>query len=876
MPISPGSKLGPYEVLAPIGAGGMGEVYRARDTRLGREVAIKVLPADRMADEDRRRRFVHEARAASALNHPHIVTIHEIESAGGIDFLVMEYVPGKTLDALIGRGLRVSEALKIAIPIADALARAHAAGIVHRDLKPSNVAVSPEGVVKVLDFGLAKLVAAEETSDQRETLTAESPRLVAGTPGYMSPEQATGGKVDSRSDVFAFGALLYEMVTGQRAFARRTSEETLAAVVREEPKPPSALALDLPKEMEKLILRCLRKDPDRRFQHMADVKVELQEIKEETDSGPAIAAVRARGRRPLWIATGIASALLLAAGSWLLQRHGDARLPPRVVALTTMSGFESRPTFSPDGNQVAFSWEGESTAGGQASYRSIWLKMIGSSEIRRLTTAAADDTHPSWSPDGARIAFLRVRPQATSGTIYLVSPVGGGERKLTDLPAESSQLSWSPDSRWLAAARARAANENSPEAGGLWLIPVEGGAARAITAPKAPDFDGDPAFSPDGHRLAYASCAGASVVPPCDIHVTDLGADFAPRSPPRRLTRHNASIFGIAWARDGRSLVYGHSPTHLSGIGSHLWRVGIGGDRPPERIEAAREGAFAPATVLSRDRLAFTQDRSDLDIYIFEAGRPARAAVASSFQDYGPSFSPDGRRIAFESGRSGETQEIWLADADGSNPVQLTHGPGTWQGSPRFSPDGRRVVFESRGEDGYADVWIIDADGGTPRRITHGPFTEALASWSHDGRWIYYREDRVDGRDIYRVPDGGGPAQRLTHSGGLLARESPDGKTLFFTRRYGESPLLSLPVAGGPERQVADCVSGRSLADGPDGMYYLGCAPGSSRAPLYRLDPATGRSRLLGEVETGSVSMGTAVSPDGKTVLFAKMVAEGA
>ena len=259
--LAAGSKLGPYEILSLVGAGGMGEVYRARDPRLGREVAIKVLPPERMADENRRRRFVQEARAASALSHPNILTIYEIESADDVDFIVMEYVPGKTLDTLIPRqGMRLGEVLRIAIPIADAVARAHAAGIVHRDLKPANVVVGPDGAVKVLDFGLAKLVSPEEAgSPEHETGTEDGgagplsrPGKVAGTAGYMSPEQATGRKVDARSDVFSFGAMLYEMVTGRRAFAGNSTAETLAAVLREQPKAPTALAPDVPRDLEKL------------------------------------------------------------------------------------------------------------------------------------------------------------------------------------------------------------------------------------------------------------------------------------------------------------------------------------------------------------------------------------------------------------------------------------------------------------------------------------------------------------------------------------------------------------------------------------------------------------------------------------------------
>ncbi len=301
MPLTAGSKLGPYEILSVLGSGGMGEVYRAVDPRLGREVAIKVLPAERM-DEERRRRFVQEARAASALNHPNIVTIHEIESADGRDFIVMEYVAGKSLDRLIPRqGMPLGEALRIATPIADALARAHGRGIVHRDVKPSNVIVGSEGAVKLLDFGLAKLVASAATSPEAETETAERPLTcagaVSGTVGYMSPEQASGREVDARTDVFSFGALLYEMVTGRRAFAGDSAAATLAAVMREQPKAPSEVAPDVPRDLERVILRCLRKEADRRYQSMADVKLELEQIKEDSDSQQRAGAAPGPRRR---------------------------------------------------------------------------------------------------------------------------------------------------------------------------------------------------------------------------------------------------------------------------------------------------------------------------------------------------------------------------------------------------------------------------------------------------------------------------------------------------------------------------------------------------------------------------------------------------
>ncbi|MFI5006602.1 MAG: protein kinase [Solirubrobacterales bacterium] len=888
MSLSAGHRLGPYEILSPLGAGGMGEVYRARDTRLGREVAIKVLPADRLTDESRRRRFVLEARAASALNHPHIVTIHEIESVDGVDFIVMEYVQGKTLDALLRPGMRLTEVIRVAISIADALAHAHAAGIVHRDLKPANVVVTPDGVAKILDFGLVKLMAVEETSGEEDTLTGVSaerfmsrPGAISGTPGYMSPEQATGGKVDTRSDIFSFGCLLYEMVTGRPAFAGGSRAQTLAAVLGTQPKPPGEIAPNVSKDLEKLMLRCLQKEPEKRFQHMGDVKVLLQEIREESDARPAAPAAAPK-RRLRRLAAVLAIALLLAA-AWLLRpTHESALPPPQVVSLTTIGGSEWTPALSPDGEQVAFSWEGE----GATPNRDIWLKLIGGSEARRLTSDPAADVFPSWSPDSRQIAFIRspgqrvdlpFPPRTTGGAIHIVSPLGGPDRKLSAAPAALSQLAWSPDGRWLAAALL---TKDGGQASRIYLVPEQAGEPLAITAPTPPGFDVHPAFSPDGRRLAYASCAGG-IYPPCEVYVVDLGADFRPRGPARqRLTRKAPyPISGLAWTRDGRSLVY----STAYALDFYLWRVGAEGDSPPERVELAGRGAYYPATVASKGRLAFAQSLRNTDIYRFGAGRPATAVVVSSYDDFGPSFSPDGRRIAFESGRSGEVHDIWLAEADGSNPVQLTRGPGIWQGSPHWSPDGRRIVFNSEGEDGYADVWTIDVGGGSLRRVTSGPLREGLGFWSRDGRWIYYRGDRPDGHDIYRIPDAGGQAERLTHDGGLWACESADGKTLFYTKRDDTSPLFSLPLGGGPERRVVECVLSRSLADGPDGIYYLGCpaeqhgAPlqGQREAPLYRLDPATGRSRLLGTLEPGGLRE-LAVSPDGKTILFTKIAAEGA
>jgi serine/threonine protein kinase len=343
-----GSRLAHYRVDARIGEGGMGVVYRGWDTHLDRPVALKVLPAKALDDPERKRRLVQEAKAASALNHPNIVTIHDVDNQDGVDFIAMEYVDGETLDRRIGsRGMRLSLALQYAAQIADALARAHGAGIVHRDLKPGNVMVDKHEQVKLLDFGLAKLGWAAEGGDVEETLAAR-PRTaegaIAGTVAYMSPEQAEGKAVDARSDIFSFGSLLYEMVTGTRAFQGETPMSTVSAILSKHPEPVTAKVPGLPRELERIISRCLRKDPDRRFQQMAEVKLALEDLKEEWDSGSATRpAIQKRGHR-VWLAAGLAVVVVAAAGLTRGGRRPGASGWPSPTASGSTVSRSGRPT----------------------------------------------------------------------------------------------------------------------------------------------------------------------------------------------------------------------------------------------------------------------------------------------------------------------------------------------------------------------------------------------------------------------------------------------------------------------------------------------------------------------------------------------------
>jgi Tol biopolymer transport system component/predicted Ser/Thr protein kinase len=715
-----GKSLAHYQILEKLGAGGMGVVYKARDTHLDRFVAIKVLPPEKVADPDRKRRFVQEAKAASALNHPNIVTIHDIALEDRTDFIVMEYVAGETLDKLIPRnGMRLSVALKYAVQIANALVRAHGAGIIHRDLKPSNVIVGEHGLVKLLDFGLAKLTeAAGPDAETEATGTAEG--AIIGTAAYMSPEQAEGKRIDTRSDIFCFGSMFYEMLTGQRAFRGDTRVSIVASILREDPKPISQVVEGLPQDVDRIIRRCLRKDPDRRFQAMPDLKVALEELKEESDSttGEARGVARPRSRRSLvWASAFIGALAIATVVIWFLRPGGE--LPEAALAalpLTSYPGSESGASFSPDGSQVAFAWNGE-----KEDNSDIYVKLIGAEPPLRLTTNAAVENHPAWSPDGRWIAFCRFLPQG-GYAVVLISPIGGPERMLTELdypgfgPSDPSLLAWSPDSRWLAVV----------DGVGMVRYSLDSGEKHRLTSPPTGSGeDGCPAFSTDGRTLAFSRWSSWSN---SDLYLVDLSQDFKPTAEPKRLTFGNWVAEDPAWTVDGRSLVFSAS--------GNLWRMDVAGK--PQRLALTGMGCSHPAISLRGNRLAWTQSVSDVNIWRIEIptpggkAKPPQKFIASTHNEDPSEYSPDGKKISFLSDRSG-SWEVWVCDSDGSNAVQLTSLGGASIGSPaRWSPDGSRLTFSANIE-GHAEVYVIGASGGNLQRMTSSATSEN-PSWPRDGR----------------------------------------------------------------------------------------------------------------------------------------------
>jgi len=858
-----GKTISHYEITEKLGEGGMGVVYKARDSHLKRFVALKVLPPEKIADPERKHRFVQEARAASALNHPNIVTVHDIDQADGIDFIAMEYVEGKTLDELIGRkGLKLNEALKCAMQIADALAKAHAAGIVHRDLKPGNVMLTAEGRVKVLDFGLAKLTEPAAVSSE-DSLVTEQPStetgLIVGTVSYMSPEQAEGKKVDSRSDIFSFGSVLYEMLTGRRPFRRDTPALTLAAILHLEPPP---LPAETPADLEKLITRCLRKDPARRYQHMDDVKIALEELKDDSDSGKLAAASAAKPKVRRWLPlAATAAVLLIVATGWLTWRTLSTSLPPqRVVPLTDYAGNENYPSFSPDGSQVAFTWNGE-----KRDNRDIYVTNVRTAgKPLRRTTDPAEDLFPAWSPDGTQIAF--VRSQGSQRAIYVVHPLVGEARKLADLSpiGHSGGPSWSPDGKWLAVAEWYEDKTSAIE-----LVPVQSGVRRKLIS--APFVEGRyslPSFSPDGHFLAYALDSGGGSFG--DLYLLELGADLMPRRQPRRLSQYAGRFFGITWTPDGRSVLYG-ADYHIDSGGnkSYIWRTRVDAPTRPERIEVTGEGANYPSVSRTGSKLAYSFRRSvsHSDIWRLEPGSPPVNIFPSTGSEWDPQFSPDGKRIAYVSAGEGSDSAIWVANSDGSNPVQLTERVNRGRGSPYWSPDGRWLAYDGQSEDGHWDIFVIDAAGGQPRRLTPYPSNEQIPSWSRDGKWIYFMSTQTGQAEVWRLPaNGEGKGEQLTDDGGIHPVPSYDGETVYYGKAGG---LYARSLAGGPERRVLESISINAYWPVKEGIFHIARARsvGPTALELRFFDYETKKSRLLDRFQSGGAQK-LSVSPDRKTFLF--------
>jgi len=653
-----GTKIAHYTITGKLGAGGMGVVYEAIDSRLDRAVALKLLPHAALADPTRKQRFVQEAKAASALNHPHIVTIYDIASSNEVDYIAMELIRGRTLEQALARGkFSLSEALKFAVQIADAVAAAHGAGIVHRDLKPGNIMINGRGDVKLLDFSVAKLTDLTNVAEDDETRTVRAVTeegSVIGSAPYMSPEQAEGRKVDARSDIFSFGAVLYEMLTGSRAFGGANRMATIAAILKDEPESTSSILPRLPVEVERVVTRCLRKDLARRSQSMAEIRIALQDLKDESESGLRGSQVTLPSRMRRNLRYYVAAGLLLTAAIAALFRFPPQRPAPPLHAttLTSFLGAHSTPSLSPDGKQFIFTWNGDLAQGKDH----IYVSLVGKGTPLRLTPESESDFDPSWSPDGQSIAFER---DLEAGTALEIMPaLGGPARRVTSGDLET--VSWSPDSKWLLWGQR---DENRFYS--IRVAPSAGGEPRRLIDHSVGESDDAQAISPDGRHIVFVRIAEDF---DNDLFVADFH-DGQTTGGPRPLTFDHRAKRCPIWTGDGKEILY-----VVGELGDFsVYRIAASGG-PPRLLEGAGADALALTLAPRANRLLYSTLSANFDIQRLNLsinGAKTERFLSSTRFESSPSYSPDGKRIAFDSNRGGGRQ-IWVADADGSIPTALT------------------------------------------------------------------------------------------------------------------------------------------------------------------------------------------------------------
>ena len=820
-----GQLLGHCELLEKLGEGGMGVVYKARDRKLDRIVAVKVLPPSTTSDPMRKQRFHREARAASALNHPNIVVIHEIGEEGGVDFIVMEYVAGRTLDEVIPRkGLRVPETLRYATQIASALTAAHEAGITHRDLKPGNLMVTDKGVIKVLDFGLAKLAekGPPESNDTTRTKGAATEEgTILGTVAYMSPEQAEGLAVDPRSDIFAFGSILYEMCTGTRAFAGETKMSTLSLILREDPKPVRASNEEIPLELERIINRCLRKNPSRRFQSTADLQIALEELREECDSGrlsgTVAAAKPAGGKWGRWAALAAGVAILGAGGVWFAGRKGPAPSQQGAVLtqLTFDTGLTAEPSYWAQGNLIAYA--SDRATGGQNL--DIWIQQLNGGETRRLTTNAANDSSPDIAPDGSKIVF---RSDRDGGGIYVVPTIGGAERKIAP---NGFTPKFSPNGKWIAYGEGDPAMTINAMAGAsrIMVVPADGGSAREL-------FSGvgvfRPAWSADSKHILFSWTSKERYT---DWYVLPLeGGEPRPTGLRALADQAGVAISAMQMQWTAESIYF----TARAGDASNIWKAEVDPSTFQCRKEISRVTSSAGTEAnftIAGSTVIYANTLNNDDVYMLpidtdEArvrGEPIRL-TNNTAPEYGPTISHDGKRVGYAA-LMADSYVFFIRDLETGAETRMASMPAKFSVHAAISPDGKRLAW-SYIKNGEWETQLGAADGTSLRLANRS----AVRTW------------------------GGEPARMLTTKADGIYRLDPDS---------------------GVETKVADGLAwatGISLS--MDGRYAVsyGRTGGIARVNLLPIfeDRITTEKEIIAVTEGAHMNILPEIAPNGNIVYF--------
>jgi serine/threonine protein kinase len=819
MSLAPGDRLGPYEIISPLGQGGMGEVFRARDPRLGRDVAIKILPPRFSADAAAVARFEQEARAVAALSHPHIVGIHDVGRVDNVAFVVTELLEGETLRDRLAHGrLSVRKAVDIALQVAQGLAAAHAKGIIHRDIKPDNIFITGDGHAKILDFGLAKVDRAM-SSDETTVASQTDPGTVLGTTGYLSPEQAAARPADARSDVFSFGAVLYEMVTGRRAFKRDSTIDTLHAIVHDQPEPIDRQTPDAPHELRWLLDKCLAKDPDDRYQSTRDLVVDLKGTARALDSSPRLpvtpaAGVASRSKWPLVAAAVAVIAIVSASALWMQRRQGAAPVESAhgtaTIERLTSLGTVIDAVVSPDGKYVAYITS-------ENAHQGLWLRQLAtSSTISLVPPASVGFWGISFTPDGNSI-FYSVFDPAEGKVVRRIPALGGTPRKV--MAGADSEPAFSPDGRQFALVRQ---DFPSPGQSSVIIADIDGQNVRTLATRKPPEYFAPifftaPAWSPDGATIVVPMehREGGKVV---GTLVAYHAADGSEATFPHY---EWPSVGHPTWSPDGAGLV-------------------VAGDGPLWWVSATRQ-----------ERRHITNDLLDYRKASITADGKAVVAVLSEAQS-----------------------STWVAPIDGKgDPVRVTSG--RYDGvSGVAAARGGRIVYRSV-ESGSANLWVVDEDGNNRRQLT----TDGGAGWpavTPDGESVIYsRQDS----GLWQIGmKGDTPREIVAMDGASFPEITPDGKSILFTAMpSGVETLWSVPLGGGQPRQLSNMIVRRPDVS-PDGTRIAAYVRGSraEATSLGVMSVGGSEPSVIGDVAPSMSYALVRWTGDGKALLHNSGVADRA
>ena len=871
--LSVGDRLGRFEILGPLGAGAMGDVYRARDLQLQRDVAIKVLPPLFSRDPDRRRRFEREARAAAGLNEPNVIAVHDAGVHNGVAFIVTELLEGETLrEHMNGHALPLRQAVDYAIQIATGLAAGHERGIVHRDIKPDNLFVTTDGRIKVLDFGLAKTIDADASGDATATITLDGDVVapIVGTAAYMSPEQASGRRTDHRADIFSLGVVLYEMLAGFAPFRRSTVAETIGAILHDDPPPLSSM-IPLDAALERIVRHCMEKAPEGRFQNARDLIFDLQSLPESTRTElPRISRWRIPGKAGI-VAVVLLTVLSAGALGYLAGRDDASGATPRATVpmiqrLTEMPGIEESPAISPDRKQVAF------TAGVNGA-RQIFVRLLAGGSPVQITSDPADHESPRWAPDGNSLVYFSPGgPGQAPGAIWSIPGLGGSPRRVIDSTGGGDV------SRNGRLSCFRLAGERVQ----LVTAALDGTDAQVI-AQSAGGYHLHPRWSPDGEWIAFQRGDGVRY----DIFVISRSG-----GEPRKLTDERDIIKGLAWLPDSSGIVYGSSRgstiPYLPPLS--LWEVPVDtrvrrqitpGDVWYEQPDVHESGLLSAA----RMQMRFEIWQFPFDALPEENVRRARQLTRQTGQVLTPTGAPDESEIAFLSD-SGGHGNLWVMPTRGGRLRQITFetDPAVSIGVPVWSPDGGSIAFvSSKGRTGFDfGVWLVNPDGTNLRNVARQGLGMA---WSSDGRWIYYSESSAGA--LYKIPSSGGAPVRV--------RSEPTrnviglhGATLYY---MVERPLLdgrpeieirAATPEDGPSRALARVPASRvpawqivNPALSPDGEWLAMPLTDADTTNIWAISTRTGAWRQVTDFGNRATFIARRVSwsADGRSILAA--VGEG-